>query len=129
MMTYILQESERIIVGAFGKSMNVLGISAAVYIGACVVHSYTVSSNLELLRGEFKRTTNESASILETRVRDSRVVLDYDGKLDDVIKKRNDYLKAEGCMMLSGRWYVTKNASAQKVTIDDRIVCYKPFSF
>lgn len=134
-MPIIIQEGST--VGAIRKAVKVIGISAGVYLAACVMQSYDVSRTLDGLRTDFKKVANEVPSGLETRIRNGSEyrALDYSGKLDEKIQKRNQYLKDRGCIIYSGRWYVTKTVAdpqaigegKQKVTINDKILCYKPF--
>jgi hypothetical protein len=123
-------------VGAIKTAAKIIGISAGVYLGACVLQTHEVSRELDRLRADFKNTAIELPSGLETRLRNGNEyrALDYSGRLDEKIQKRNQYLKDRGCVIYSGRWYVTKTVAAQaigesrqKVTINDKIVCYKPF--
>jgi len=122
------------IVGAIKTVAKIVGISAGIYVGACILQTQEVSKNLDSLRDDFKNTAIETPSGLETRMRNGGEyrALDYSGRLDEKIQKRNQYLKDRGCIIYSGRWYVTKTvadpqAGRQNVTIDDKIMCYKPF--
>jgi hypothetical protein len=125
---------EGITVGAIKTAAKIIGISAGVYLGACVLQTQEVTRELDRLRADFRNTAVELPSGLETRMRNGSEyrALDYSGRLDEKIQKRNQYLKERGCIIYSGRWYVTKTvadpqAGKQNVTINDKILCYKPF--
>lgn len=121
--------------GIVRKVLKVLGIFAGVYVAGSALQAYYVSNKLENMRTDFRKVAQDVPSGLETKLRGGVTyrALDYNGMLDEKVQQRNRYLHDRGCFILKGSWYVEKKVDdvqagdKLKVTVDDTILCYKPF--
>lgn len=106
-------------------------IALASYVLACVPNSIKVSKELKTLSEEFINTAKYSdskrvnAEFYDPKLETARLI-DYNGKLDKIIEKRNDYLRSNHASLFDS-WRASCDNNGKYARAPTNAFCHNPF--
>jgi len=105
---------------------------ALMYAMSCIPNSVKLSRELKSLRDNFINVAEAGPSGIKSKAagfgeRDIKM-LDYDGKLEQIIDQRDKYLKQNNGVAMGG-WIAFKRVGEQgyRAITSKIVVCYNPF--
>lgn len=90
-----------------------------VYIASIAVVSSRVNTQLEPVEQEFRQTANHSCVL-------GHHIIECQGRIEEVLKKRNSITWSHGCIYLGG-WWVNQNYGEIYTSIHGSALCLMPF--